>query len=506
LDIPVENKMTDNEINSPDCNEENNRAARLEQKKGWVASLDLEKKHDLIFELEILLKGLDRFFNIENIPLANMEQAVNLNFIDEMEIVNKFVSRVVDLSGVLLEASRRGDYQFRTYVESRLLGDYERSRWQHLVLEQKTPEDSLLVLYKTFFNLQEMIKGLLALKKVPFSLFFNTGSLLTRQMISNYHFSPARPIEFSPERDKVDNKKIGSMIRMIGDANLQRQVSTIILSFNRLLQYTRFIKPKSDSLETLKSSLLFFALITSEAKYLMEYMEKNLPGILKNSKHQKTPEFLEICDSLSFQLQMELKKIQDSELLDLSKHQKLANVRTAVENSYGIMVNFFQQTIVMILKVFDPELTGEEIFPVFISRRIQSLKLREDLSVLQTLMDKFEEITETTDAGKSVDTYIQYLTFQKGWVRKMKIETIPLMRYQDLVEFEKYFKMIDNIDLEDLKITDILEKFIMESKFFKIFVETTLGAINNRMELQNVPLEQETVEKLLKDFINSYMP
>ena len=45
----------------------------------------------------------------------------------------------------------------------------------------------------------------------------------------------------------------------------------------------------------------------------------------------------------------------------------------------------------------------------------------------------------------------------------------------------------------------------MESKFFKIFLETTLGHINQRADLQNLPPDRKKVEARLKDFINQQL-
>ena len=38
------------------------------EREAWLAGIELEKKHKILFELESLLKGLDRFFNISNLP------------------------------------------------------------------------------------------------------------------------------------------------------------------------------------------------------------------------------------------------------------------------------------------------------------------------------------------------------------------------------------------------------------------------------------------------------
>ncbi|MFO8057838.1 MAG: hypothetical protein R6V10_11125, partial [bacterium] len=88
-----------------------NSAVLQSEKDQWLAGLDLKDKGTILFELEVLLKGLDRFFNLSNLPLANMEQVVTLDFSDEIRIVLDFIDRVTELSGRLLEASRREDYQ-----------------------------------------------------------------------------------------------------------------------------------------------------------------------------------------------------------------------------------------------------------------------------------------------------------------------------------------------------------------------------------------------------------
>ncbi len=471
----------------------------------WLDQLELEDKHRLLFELESLEKGLDRFFNLTNLPLANMEQVVTINFLEELEIVLQFVDRIVDISERLLQASRREDYQFQYYVETKLLGDYERTRWREAVLSQRTPGDSLFVLYSTFVNFREILRNLLSLRNIPYVLFFNVGSLITRELVSNRFFNPVPRMTFRPEYDRVVNRRIRLIIRSIDDTVLQRQASIVVLSFNRLLNYLQFIRYSSESMEELKSSLLFFSLIHSECKYLMEYMEKNLSEEVRGSDHPRAKAFAGTCDSLSFQLQMELRKIHSGELMNLSKHKDINFVHTAVENSHGILTNFFQQSIIQLLSVFQPDLIGEQIFPEFISRKRQSIKLREDIAVLQALMDKFEEISETTEAGASTDTFVKYLILQKGWVMKMRRETAPLMRHQDLIEFDKYFKMVEELSLEDLSSPDKLDKFKMESKFFKIFVETTLGQIDNRADLQGVPLDLKRVENQLKRYISAHL-
>lgn len=478
----------------------------INRRAKWLESLKLDFKEENLFELEILLKGLDRFFNINNLPLANIKQVVTENFHEELEIVEEFSERIVQLSRKLLEASRREDYHFRQYVESELLGDYARNRLRQASLEQTRPDDSLLYLFSTFINIQSIIKGLLRLKEIPYSLFFNLGSLISREISANRYFNPMSTIAFRPEYDRVGHRRISKIVRSVSEPVIRKNFSIIILAFFRLLHYLEFVNSKTNDVERLRSSLLFFALINSESRHLIDFIENNLPEMLSSVKHPKAGELASLSDSLAFQLNMELKKINQNELAGSTKQSQPDLLRASVENSQGILSNFFQQSIVQLVQIFSSDLKGEDIFVSFVSRKWQSLRLREDLWVLRNMMDKFEELTETSIDGAKLTTYIKYLILQKAYINYLRRETIPLLRYEDLIEFRRYFDFIDSLAMDDLHLMDKLDKFKMESKFFKIFVETTVGHINNRAEIQESPLDERACENRLKQFISEEAP
>jgi hypothetical protein len=477
----------------------------IQKRKAWLERLKLDFKEETLFELEILLKAMDRFFNINNLPLANIEQVVTENFHEELSIVHEFVDRIIKLIRKLLEASKREDYHFRQYVEVGLLSDYARTRHRLASLDQKSPEDSLVTLYSTFVNIQSLISGLVQLNEISYQLYFNLGSLISREIATNRYFNPMDTISFRPEYDRVGHKRIARIVKSIPDPEIRKNFSIVVLAFFRLLHYTDFINPDNHHLERLRDSLLFFALINSESKHLTDFMEKNLPEDLADNDNPDSERLISLCDSLAFQLSMELKKINQTELVGASKQPKVDSLRCSVENSKGILSNFFQQSIVQLMQLMSPELKGEDIFVSFISRRWQSLRLREDVWVFRNLMDKFEEITETSINGASLQTYVKYLKLQKSYIAYLKREIVPLLRYSDLIEFNTYFSYIDALTDDDLHLMDKLDSFKMESKFFKIFVETTVSHINNRAEIQETPLDEKACENRLKNFIGEEM-
>ena len=155
----------------------------------WLEQVELKDKKDKLFELEVWLKGLDRFFNLENLPLNSEENPIRINFIDELAIAQQGFSRVIELSRRFLEANEKSYYQFRYYVESELLGDLARSQMLERSLVQKTPEESLMLLYASFLGLRHLALELLKLKEVAYPLFFHFGALTTRPIVQNKFFN-----------------------------------------------------------------------------------------------------------------------------------------------------------------------------------------------------------------------------------------------------------------------------------------------------------------------------
>ncbi len=464
----------------------------------WLAELKLDGKEDKLFELEVLLKGLDRFFNLENLPFNSEDNPIRFNFADELLIACQGFARITELSRRLLEASERNYYQFRYYIETELLGDLARGRIVEQSLSQRTPDESLMLTYTYFLSLKNLCVELSRLQQVQYPLFFHIGSLASRAIVQNRFFNPISGIEFRPEYDRVENLIVKRAVRELKDTRLRHYISVIILAFYRLLRYLESIKERSLNIDQLKQSLIIFALINSEARHLIQHLELELKPGLEKSRNPMALNFAELADSLAFQLGMELKKINHTELAGTTKQSLLDPLKASVENSKGILSNFLEQSLVQMIQLARPEIKGEEIFPNFVSKKEQSKKLRQDLAVFKSLMDRFEEITESTVEGAALDNFIKYLRLQKLYIQYLEKSVIPFIRHGDLVEFRRYFAKIKSLNLSDLHRMDQLEEFKMQSKFFKIFLETTLSQINQRADLHAVPMDEERVSDRLK--------
>ena len=81
----------------------------------WV--VNSKKKYKEIFsELDVLLKALDRFFYIENLPISK-EDLTHRNFYDELTAVRDVIFRILGILEVVIPESKKNAYWFQKFAE-----------------------------------------------------------------------------------------------------------------------------------------------------------------------------------------------------------------------------------------------------------------------------------------------------------------------------------------------------------------------------------------------------
>jgi len=180
--------------------------------------------------------------------------------------------------------------------------------------------------------------------------------------------------KFKPVHDKIRNPAIAALIRRIDDPLERRQAARVFLEFFRLLHYLEYTDPERLPEESLRDTVLPFALVTSETRVLLSYIERR---VLKGRDTQAP--LYGLYDSFVYCIPLELKKVVNTELTDISVTRQAESVRTRVENSHGILKDCFQQSVVQLAQVFDEAVDGSKIFPDFMAKREQSIRLRDGL-------------------------------------------------------------------------------------------------------------------------------
>jgi hypothetical protein len=447
--------------------------------ENWVANS--KKEHKEIFsELDVLLKALDRFFYVENLPISK-EDLTNRNFHDELTVVRDVIFRILGILEVVIPESKKNAYWFQKFAESKFLTNHARDLFKEELYKQDTPEKGLYLLYDLFINLKGIVTDLLKTGKISYLGYTNIGQLISKEIRENSFLNPFRK-DINPEFDKIENHEISEIVRNIKDKEVKKYISVLYLYLFRFLRYLSHIDITSQYSVSLNSSLLILILLRSEINMFHSYIKKSKDMI-------KDKEFKMLLNSISYQFSMETKRVYLQELKEIMRKKAPQHFRGKIENSQGILKNLTEQSIVQLAQFFKPDVQGENIFKSFTTRFWQSLKLREDIFVLHRFLTLFEENASASEERDNVFKSV------KNFMLYFESFTFKLLRYDDYDEFASFFNEVFSFKESDFN--KILEKI----RNFNIFLETTLRHISNRAELRDKPMDINRVEELVNQYL-----
>ena len=257
------------------------------------------------------------------------------------------------------------------------------------------------------------------------------------------------------------------MVRGIGSESERKHAAKVFLEFFRLLHYLQYADPDATDEDTLKNTILIFSLITSETRLLLTFIEKKaMRGLDADRPLQQ------LYDSFVYCIPLELKKVINTELLDISVARQAESIRSRVENSHGILKDCFQQSVVQLAQVFDPSVEGSDIFPDFTAKLDQSVRLRDGLALLVKALRDFEASRDEKGASR-----------MKEQISDFYDNSIKFLMYRDWSGFELFY-------IEILKCTS-LPGLLQIVHRFDTFLMTLFREVQKRSILHEHPLPAE---------------
>src|SRR5207245_6932718 len=149
-------------------------------------SLEISGREELLLEMEMLLRGLDRFFHLRNL-FGDLQPPQDRDWKEELKAARDALHRGVHLSRKLIEQRQEQALLFRNFVEGSLADDRARARLGAEMREQRTPEESLFLLRTWLVAHQGILDHLLRLDGAPQSLFLDVGRALPHALfVSRY--------------------------------------------------------------------------------------------------------------------------------------------------------------------------------------------------------------------------------------------------------------------------------------------------------------------------------
>ena len=303
-----------------------------EKKDKWFL-ISKEDHREIFSELDVLLRSLDRFFYLENLPIAK-EDITQRNFYNELSAVRDVIFRILGILEVIIPESKKNAYWFQKFTESKFLSDYSRDLYKEKRYKQDSPEKGVYVLYDSFINLKGIVTDLLKTSGISFLSFSNIGHLISKEIRENIFFNPFR-MDINPEFDTIKNPEISEIVKSCKDKEVRKYVSLLFLYCFRFLRYLGHVDIASQHSVALSSSLLIIIMLRSEMNALHAYM-KNAGDTVKD------PELSLILKSTSYQFSMETKRVYLQELKEISRKKAPQEFRGKIENSYGILKNLIE--------------------------------------------------------------------------------------------------------------------------------------------------------------------
>jgi hypothetical protein len=445
------------------------------QLKRFTDQLSVAGKARELFELEMWLRSFERFFRIGGKPLSERETRALAarNWSEELRLVDNALLRVIQLCSSLLSDDQVDLARFDRYVESNLSVDEGLDPYIEKLIRHTMPETALTLLRESFEDLHLLLLDLVKLSRLPYSTFNSVGKIVYREVRRSDLLALLIDKKFKPVHDRMGNRAVRALIRGIPDAVERRQAAKVFLELFRLLHYLEYTDPQRLAEEQLRETILPFALVVSETRLLLSYIERRV----MKGKDASLPLY-QVYDSFVYCVPLELKKVVNTELTDISVTRQAENVRTRVENSHGILKDCYQQSIVQLAQVFDPEIDGGRIFPDFSARRDQSVALREGLVNVVRALHEFQEQKDPASANRMKDTISAFYDYN-----------IKYLMYRDWSGFELFY-------IEILKCGS-LQGLQQIAHRFETFLVTLLREVQKRSLLQSGPAPED-IEDLVR--------
>lgn len=450
-----------------------------EKTDNWFL-ISREANKELFSELDVLLRSLDRFFYLENLPLSK-EDPTQRNFYAELAAVRDVIFRILGILEVIMPESRKNAYWFQKFTESKFLTSHSRDIYRETLYKQDSPEQGVNILYDSFINLKGLVTDLLMTGGISFLSYTNIGHLISKEIRENIFFNPFRK-DINPEFDTIQNSLISEIVRSIKEREVKKNISLLYLYLFRFLRYLSHIDIASQHSIALNTSLLILIMLRSEMSMLHIYMKNT-----GDTNKETTLSFL--LKAISYQFSMETKRVYLQELKEIMREKAPQQFRGKIENSLGILKNLIEQSIVQLSQFYRPDIQGKDIFVSFTTKLFQSMKLQEDVFILHRFLTLLEEKAGLQEEGSDI------FASMKTYMRYFENSTFKLLRSDDYNGFASFFNGISS--MKEFELNKILEKI----HNFKIFLDTTLRHIANRDELKGKPIDTDKAEELLKQYL-----
>jgi hypothetical protein len=409
------------------------RAVYLAERERWIRTLDIGGREEILFELEMLLRGIDRFFTLRNL-FGETPPPPERDFREELKSARDALHRAAHLARRLIVQKQEQALLFRSFVEGSLADDRSRARFGAELREQRTPEESLFLLRSGLTAHQGILDNLLRVDFAPQSLFLDVGRALQHELFVSRYFCPPAALEFRGEYDRVASVRLLEALRQTYEDKKRRAFALALLGAFRSLRSLRYVP--APPVPHTRRVLVILALVRSELQALIGYLESDLARMVAT--------------------------VEGVGGAAAAGRAAAVPIREALE------------------VLFDDE-----------GRLEQSQRLRMDLHVFRELCRNTAQKLEEPGANVSLVLPLRRFAFE------FRDVGYQLLRHSDRELFDRFLDLLDGWGRSLENTPARLQKLREDCRRFGEILDRALENVNKRAELQKVPLDDAAVQQAL---------
>jgi hypothetical protein len=491
----------------------------------WFARLEVEHKEDVLFELEMLLKGFACFRNARNLPgRERAAPTVTLDYHEHLRIVRDALAQSVELVRQL-QGGRDQEYQFSRYLESVIPADAERSKLMQEQLTQDSPEESLFVLRTAFDGQIEIADGLLRLGRIPHRLYFAVLRSVIREVGRNSFFNPLVALEFRAEFDRIRSTEVLEALNAVPSEAAHRVIALAFLTLFRGLRYLSLLHDYCGEPATTRLSYLMLSVFRSDLRALTHFLERRAGDTMADGferelfairavelmEHRKllaeaATSLISLRDSLDTTVSSLRREISTGFLKDLPSAD--AGLPTAeLSDHFRQASASLQSSLTQAIQALCAELAPTKGAPKLSldqsARRAGSLRLRRDVWMFAQILRAF--LAKAEAASGNTDRWASYASFQ--FVREFLIHFraigYQLLRLSDYERLDPFLKAIESLRESDLLDPARMEKAVRECAQLSDYLTQLFDQISRRTEIKEVPFDKREAAESLRIYLGA---
>ena len=327
-------------------------------------------KYDYLFEMEMWLKGLERFFQIDCLPLSTFERshASLKNYVEEVGAVRAGVAHMAMLTTQLLGEGKEDLASFLVYLDSQVArtGGGE-------MPARRRGENAETELALVVEKLDDFAKILDELSHAPF-VALQTYLSLGRIVVGTLRQDPNLGVLFRenlrPVLDKESKQSLGRVLESLPEPSHRGALAALFVALFKGLRYADRARTAAESPATRTRALLVFSLLKGESESIASFISKRLAPRFPEGSPQAAG-----LRRIVTALEAEVKKVMDVELVDVVLMKDPALVLTRLEDAAALVRDLYQQSVIALAETFSSGLDERTLFPEYRTRLDQSLVL-----------------------------------------------------------------------------------------------------------------------------------